>query len=150
MVNFVARKERMLFLQGYMDLAIITAGAKANTRAPCTWQLIAKDGIYLMQIPRQVDNLVLAAGNRCSALHTRGVVRQPMVPSTPGSFGAQTLQPIPWQAISPPFCCRAEVLVECDGNVGDTYYLASGYLRTFGAGYGQFLALTPFTLSSSL
>ena len=34
-----------------------------------------------------------------------------------------------------PFCCRAEVLVQCNGNVGDSYYLAAGYLSTFGSGY---------------
>jgi len=54
-------------VQGYMDLAIITAGAKANVRAPCKFNLIAKDGVYPMKIPREVDSLVLAAGNRCSA-----------------------------------------------------------------------------------
>ncbi len=51
-------------MQGYMDLVIITAGSKENMRAPCTFSLIAKDGVYLMQIPRPVDDLVLAAGNR--------------------------------------------------------------------------------------
>ena len=51
-------------VQGYMDLVIITAGPKGNLRAPCTFSLLAKDGVYLMQIPRPVDNLVLAAGNR--------------------------------------------------------------------------------------
>ena len=30
--------------------------------------------------------------------------------------------------------CRAEVLVECDGNVGDSFYLSSGYLKSFGSG----------------
>ena len=47
-----------------MDLVIITPGPKGNVRAPCTFHLLAKDGVYLMQIPRQVDDLVLAAGNR--------------------------------------------------------------------------------------
>lgn len=51
-------------VQGYMDLVIITAGPKGNMRAPCTFSLVAKDGVYLMQIPRPVDSLVLAAGNR--------------------------------------------------------------------------------------
>ena len=52
-------------MQGYADLVIITEGHQANARAPCTMSLLAKDGVYLMQIPRQVDDLVLAAGNRC-------------------------------------------------------------------------------------
>lgn len=50
--------------QGYMDLVLITEGAKDNIRAPCSWNLLAKDGVYLMNVPRQVDDLVLAAGNR--------------------------------------------------------------------------------------
>jgi len=60
-----------------MDLAIITAGTKANVRAPCKFNLIAKDGVYLMEIPREVDSLVLAAGNRCSAAE-----REPLLPIT--------------------------------------------------------------------
>ena len=50
-----------------MDLVLITAGPKGNARAPCTLSLVAKDGVYLMQIPRPVDDLVLAAGNRHAA-----------------------------------------------------------------------------------
>ncbi|CAL5229192.1 g12472 [Coccomyxa viridis] len=79
--------------KGYMDLVIINAGLKGNTRAPCTFSLVAKDGVYLMQIPRPVDDLVLAAGN------------------------------------------RAEVLVECDGSVGSSFFFSSGYLKSFGTGY---------------
>jgi hypothetical protein len=30
--------------------------------------------------------------------------------------------------------CRAEVLVQCDGSIRDSYYLSSGYLKTFGSG----------------
>ena len=47
-----------------MDLVLITEGAKDNIRAPCSLNLLAKDGVYLMNVPRQVDDLVLAAGNR--------------------------------------------------------------------------------------
>ncbi|KAL4422772.1 hypothetical protein ABPG75_008969 [Micractinium tetrahymenae] len=32
--------------------------------APCEMQLISKDGVYLMQIPRRVDHALLAPGNR--------------------------------------------------------------------------------------
>ena len=64
-----------------MDLAIITAGAKANVRAPCKFTLIAKDGVYLMEIPREVDSLVLAAGNRCGA-----AAREPALPTTHASI----------------------------------------------------------------
>ena len=56
-------------VQGYADLVIITEGPQANARAPCTMSLLAKDGVYLMQIPRQVDDLVLAAGNRSDITH---------------------------------------------------------------------------------
>ena len=50
-----------------MDLVLITAGPEGNARAPCTLSLVAKDGVYLMQIPRPVGDLVLAAGNRRDA-----------------------------------------------------------------------------------
>ena len=60
---------QLLPVQGYADLVIITEGPQANARAPCTMSLLAKDGVYLMQIPRQVDDLVLAAGNRCDITH---------------------------------------------------------------------------------
>lgn len=33
--------------------------------------------------------------------------------------------------------CRAEVLIQCDGGIGDNYYLSSGYLKTFGSGCAQ-------------
>ena len=62
----------LLPMQGYADLVIITEGPQANARAPCTMSLLAKDGVYLMQIPRQVDDLVLAAGNRCDITHHTG------------------------------------------------------------------------------
>ena len=41
---------------------------------------------------------------------------------------------------SQPLLCRAEVLVQCNGNVGDSYYLAAGYLSTFGSGYAHLQA----------
>ena len=31
--------------------------------------------------------------------------------------------------------CRAEVLVECDGSVGSSFFFSSGYLKSFGTGY---------------
>ena len=63
------RGHSLVPVQGYTDLVIITEGPQANPRAPCTMSLLAKDGVYLMQIPRQVDDLVLAAGNRCDITH---------------------------------------------------------------------------------
>ncbi|CAK0786985.1 hypothetical protein CVIRNUC_010201 [Coccomyxa viridis] len=93
MQHEMERGHSLVPVQGYADLVIITEGPQANARAPCTMSLLAKDGVYLMQIPRQVDDLVLAAGN------------------------------------------RAEVLVQCNGDVGGSYYLAAGYLSTFGSGY---------------
>ncbi len=48
--------------QGYMDLVITTQDQKP---APCKLHLLGKDGVYLMQIPRTVDDLVLATANRC-------------------------------------------------------------------------------------
>ena len=63
------RGHSLVPVQGYADLVIVTEGPQANARAPCTLSLLAKDGVYLMQIPRQVDDLVLAAGNRCDIIH---------------------------------------------------------------------------------
>ena len=65
---WVLGKQAYAPVQGYMDLVIIAAGPKGNLRAPCTLNLVAKDGVYLMQIPRPIDDLVLAAGNRHATL----------------------------------------------------------------------------------
>ena len=35
--------------------------------APCEFQLVAKDGVYMVQIPRKVDHIVMAAANRWGA-----------------------------------------------------------------------------------
>ena len=70
------RGHSLVPVQGYADLVIITEGPRANARAPCTMSLLAKDGVYLMQIPRQVDDLVLAAGNRCE-IHPSHINRRP-------------------------------------------------------------------------
>ena len=47
--------------QGYMDLNIIH---EDGLLAPCKFHLMTKDGVFLMQIPRLVDDLVMAAANR--------------------------------------------------------------------------------------
>lgn len=44
-----------------MDLNIIRAD---GLLAPCKFHLMTKDGVYLMEIPRLVDDLVMAAANR--------------------------------------------------------------------------------------
>jgi hypothetical protein len=64
-------------LQGYLDLVLITEGAEDNIRAPCSWNLLAKDGVYLMNVPREVDDLVLAAGNRCIFITSNSQTRTP-------------------------------------------------------------------------
>ena len=68
-----------------MDLVLITAGPKGNARAPCTLSLVAKDGVYLMQIPRPVDDLVLAAGNRHAAFVLTAMSSLPLLQRCRGS-----------------------------------------------------------------
>lgn len=46
-----------------MDLNIITVDGML---APCEFHLMTKDGVYLMEIPRLVTDLVLAVANRCA------------------------------------------------------------------------------------
>ena len=50
-----------------MNLAILKSTVD-STVAPCQMQIIAKDGIYMMQIPRTVDTLYLGPGNRVEVL----------------------------------------------------------------------------------
>ena len=47
-----------------MDLTLLTMDGQP---APCEFQLVAKDGVYMVQIPRKVDHIVMAAANRWGA-----------------------------------------------------------------------------------
>ena len=51
-----------------------------------------------------------------------------------GLLGGFRIVDVP-EALLATAVCRAEVLVECDGSVGDSFYLSSGYLKSFGNGY---------------
>lgn len=51
----------------FADLQIVDEDTKQLTSA-CELQLVAKDGLYLMQIPRKVDHIFLAPGNRAELL----------------------------------------------------------------------------------
>ena len=57
----VGRRGPAVPMQGYMDLNIIH---NDGLLAPCKFHLMTKDGVYLMEIPRLVDDLVMAAANR--------------------------------------------------------------------------------------
>lgn len=54
-------------MQGYHDLVMVYAN---QTVAPCKWHLLSKDGIYLMEIPRLVDDIILAVANRSACMRT--------------------------------------------------------------------------------
>ena len=67
------RAEGGLCWQGYMDLNIITVDGML---APCEFHLLTKDGVFLMEIPRLVTDIVLAVANRCGKpLHSGNMVR---------------------------------------------------------------------------
>ena len=133
-----------------MDLNIIRVD---GILAPCKFHLMTKDGVYLMEVPRLVDDLVMAAANRRALLapQDRG---HPLRHASPGTaLGMHAAQGNPcgramacavmpwWHGVATaPHCVRllqslprrAEVIVECDGDVGERYYLASGAVQNFG------------------
>eukprot|EP00884_Botryococcus_braunii_P015521 jgi/Botrbrau1/2652/Bobra.0203s0004.4 len=63
MLDGVWQRWRMLFTGVYkfLDLTIVTTDGKP---APCTMGLVAKDGVYLMNIPRTVDHILLPGAGR--------------------------------------------------------------------------------------
>jgi hypothetical protein len=63
-----------------MDLNIITVDGQL---APCEFHLLTKDGVYLMQIPRLVTDLVLAVANRCAGLKPGTLGSEYTVPAMP-------------------------------------------------------------------
>ena len=138
--------------QGYVDLQIIDA---SGALAPCKFHLLTKDGVYLMSIPRLVDDLVMATANRCACkacdsnqgcsaaaqsdgsmlglrqavLRCRASTQQPCMPANPTAHApgsAEARKASPWHAR------RAEVIVVCRGTVGERYYLSSGLFPNFG------------------
>lgn len=53
-----------LHAQDYQDLVLVREDL---TPAPCQIHLFSKDGVYMLQIPRLVPDIVLSAANRCRA-----------------------------------------------------------------------------------
>ncbi|GAB4816408.1 hypothetical protein N2152v2_003454 [Parachlorella kessleri] len=51
----------------FLDLQILDADTSQPTKQ-CELLLLAKDGVYLMEIPRQVDHIFLSNGNRAELL----------------------------------------------------------------------------------
>lgn len=50
----------------FLDMQILDS--KGNPAKECETMLVAKDGVYMLQIPRKVDNIFLAAANRAEVL----------------------------------------------------------------------------------
>ncbi|KAI7838549.1 hypothetical protein COHA_007692 [Chlorella ohadii] len=53
--------------KGLVDLVVLDPATLLPTNS-CDLQLLAKDGVYLMEIPRQVDHIFLVSGNRAELL----------------------------------------------------------------------------------
>jgi FtsP/CotA-like multicopper oxidase with cupredoxin domain len=85
---------------GYHRLRIIYAAIEQSLRlhpdsktngANCTWELLAKDGVYLNTIPRDIDHAYLAPGSRadiamsctCETYPCRAVLRSQPAPLGP-------------------------------------------------------------------
>ena len=69
MTSGVHQRWRMIHTgyKKFTDLQIVDAATMKATTS-CELQLIAKDGLYLMQIPRKVDHVFLTSGNRAELL----------------------------------------------------------------------------------
>ncbi|KAI8477153.1 MAG: hypothetical protein J3K34DRAFT_455469 [Monoraphidium minutum] len=65
----VWQRQRILYsgIKGFMVIAFFDAATNLPTKA-CEMQLYAKDGVYLMNLPRKIDGIFLAASNRAEVL----------------------------------------------------------------------------------